>query len=329
MSKPPFEFDFGRPGLIWGVHAVEGKSVSIEDCNAPVEGGLRWLHLNLSDQWTQNWIEQSDLLGEDVRELLLATDADQRAIIEGDSIGFVLNDFERDFDSAAPPEIGVLRFALTPNLMLTTRRRPVRSADIVYRRVRGGTGLGDIGDALDVLLDALGDVTAGQIAELAAIVQKAEDNFLDGRPGGTMRDQLAVRRRIAKLHRMLGGMRSVFHRLEREPRITEPLAPVIAQFAQRLDGLDADTLALQTQLRQLREEVDLQANQKTNENLYVLSIMTALMLPATFVTGFFGMNTGGLPLVGDAAGTIYAGLMAVGSAAAAYFILLKLGLARR
>ncbi len=48
-------------------------------------------------------------------------------------------------------------------------------------------------------------------------------------------------------------------------------------------------------MRLLREELDLQAVQRTNQNLYVLSVMTALLLPATLVTGLFGMNTGGLP----------------------------------
>jgi Mg2+ and Co2+ transporter CorA len=42
----------------------------------------------------------------------------------------------------------------------------------------------------------------------------------------------------------------------------------------------------------LRDELDLQAAQRTNENVYLLSVLTALMMPATLVTGFFGMNTG-------------------------------------
>jgi len=45
----------------------------------------------------------------------------------------------------------------------------------------------------------------------------------------------------------------------------------------------------------------LQAAQRTNRNLYFLSILTALLMPATLVTGFFGMNTGGLPFAHGAA----------------------------
>jgi zinc transporter len=73
-------------------------------------------------------------------------------------------------------------------------------------------------------------------------------------------------------------------------------------------------------LRLLRDEFDLQSDQRTNQNLYLLSVMTALMLPATLVTGLFGMNMGDLPLAG-AGGTFGATLVAAGTALATYVFL--------
>ena len=40
-----------------------------------------------------------------------------------------------------------------------------------------------------------------------------------------------------------------------------------------------------------------------NKVMFVLTILSAIFMPLTLVTGFFGMNTGGLPFVGDAFGT--------------------------
>ena len=328
MTKPLIDFDFGRPKLVWGVHAVDGQVSPIDDCE-PRPGGLRWLHLNLADQPTRDWIAACQELPDDIRALLLDRDADQRALVEGDAIGFVLHDFERGFDAKAATGLGVLRFAVAPGLMLTTRHHPLRSADVVHSRILGGVELADTGDALGLVLEAVADVVAGQIEEVAAVVQKAEDDFLDERTPASTREHLALRRRAATLHRQLGGQRNVLTRIERDRRVAPVLAPVIARFAQRLDGLDADVLGLLTQLRQIREELDLQASQRTNQNLYLLSIMTALMLPATLVTGFFGMNTGGLPLAEGGAGSFVAALVALGSAALAYVLLLTFGLARR
>ena len=97
------------------------------------------------------------------------------------------------------------------------------------------------------------------------------------------------------------------------------------KLSQRAAALDGDVLGTQADLRLLRDELDLQAAQRTNRNLYVLSILSALLLPATLVTGFFGMNTGGFPLAESPWGTFIAGLIALGSAAAVYVWLRRQG----
>lgn len=45
MTKPLIEFDFGRPGLVWGLDAADGRTAPTEDCSSHVRtemnrGGL-------------------------------------------------------------------------------------------------------------------------------------------------------------------------------------------------------------------------------------------------------------------------------------------------
>ncbi len=124
-------------------------------------------------------------------------------------------------------------------------------------------------------------------------------------------------------------MGRVFRRLEEDEELPEDMAPTVEKLSQRLQSLDADALGVQRQLRQLREEIDTQVDQRTNQNLYILSIMTALLLPATFVTGLFGMNTGGLPWSGSGHGTLLATVTAFGAAGATYVALRMMGFMRR
>ena len=65
----------------------------------------------------------------------------------------------------------------------------------------------------------------------------------------------------------------------------------------------------------------MQAAQKANQNQYFLSVISALLLPATLVTGFFGMNTGGLPFAHTEAGTFVAAMAAIASSAATWLLL--------
>ena len=44
-------------------------------------------------------------------------------------------------------------------------------------------------------------------------------------------------------------------------------------------------------------------DEKMNTTVYYLTIISAIFLPLTLVTGFFGMNTGGLPYTEDSLGT--------------------------
>jgi Mg2+ and Co2+ transporter CorA len=103
----------------------------------------------------------------------------------------------------------------------------------------------------------------------------------------------------------------------------------MTRMVQRLHALDGDIAAAQSQLRLLREELDLQAGQRTNENVYLLSIVTALLMPATLVTGFFGMNTGGMPFERGAGGTFLALVVALSLSGATWLFLRKMGLVRR
>lgn len=317
------------PGLIWGLDFTEAGSEAVHVCDSALVGSFRWLHLNLADHGTRRWIEAAEALPIAVRELLLSPDTHQRALVDSGVVGCVLQDFERDFDVPDTTRVGALRIALTPTLMLTTRLHPLRSADIARHRLeRSVAGIGP-GQALELLVGAITENVTDISRTLSADVQRAEDAFLDGRHPPAARDLIGIRRRLAQLHRLLAGMRGVFQRLEEDEDLPQPLLPAVEKLAQRLQSIDADILGVQGQLRLLREELDIQETQRTNQNLYMLSIVTALMLPATLVTGIFGMNTGGLPFAGGPWGTVHATLLAMTAAGATYFLLRWMGFMRR
>ncbi|CAN5375442.1 hypothetical protein BH09PSE3_BH09PSE3_27670 [soil metagenome] len=87
-------------------------------------------------------------------------------------------------------------------------------------------------------------------------------------------------------------------------------------------------MVLHANLRELRDELEVQTANRVNQNLYVLSTLSALLLPATLVTGFFGMNTGGLLWQTDGNGTWKAAIIVAGSALAVYLWLRSHGFFR-
>lgn len=317
------------PALIWGFDLTGGQAVQIDVADAPRAETLRWLHFGLANHGTRQWIEQQDDLPEAVRELLLSPETHQRALIDGGVIGCVFHDFERDFDISSTNRLGPLRIALTADRVITARLHPMRCADALRRALTGGMRVDGPADALDLLVSVIAENAAQVSLALSTQVQAAEDALLEGRDPPTPRDMIAIRRRLAQLHRMVDGMRRVIQRLEQDAELPAAVAPTVEQLAQRLQAIDEDILAAQAQIRLLRDEIEALEAQRTNQNLYILSIITALLLPATLVTGLFGMNTGGLPFAEGPYGTFHATLLAGGAALATYLWLRWLGFMRR
>jgi zinc transporter len=98
--------------------------------------------------------------------------------------------------------------------------------------------------------------------------------------------------------------------------------------AQRLDGLDHTVVEMRERSRLLQEELHLKIEEQGNHNIRVLSVLTALLMPPTLVTGIFGMNTKGLPLTDVETGFLWAALLMALSSAAAYLVMKRIGLIR-
>jgi zinc transporter len=324
----PDRVSVAAPELIWGIDCSHAIPIDDCDCDSTNAGSFRWLHLSLAHQGTIAWIAHAPGLPAAVRDLLLSPETHQYALIDSGIVGCVLHDFERDFDSLDVSRVGALRFALAPSMMITARLHPIRSADLIQQKLLRGP-IGGAAAALDMLVGTVSEGIAATARELSVDVQKAEDAFLEGHHPPTARELIGIRRRLAQLHRMLDGMRMALRRLEEDEELPESLLATIEKLSQRLQALDADALSVQGQLRLLREEIDIQQDQRTNQNLYILSIMTALLLPATLVTGIFGMNTGGLPWATTPLGTVYATLLALGTATTTYALLRWMGFMRR
>ena len=102
------------------------------------------------------------------------------------------------------------------------------------------------------------------------------------------------RQHIDSFGPMIGGVAADFENseqpdLRRMVRWNFVMAPHLFISARRQPGLILRAHILQ-------EELNAREAEKTNKRLTVLSIVSALLLPPTFITGMFGMNVSALPL---------------------------------
>jgi zinc transporter len=68
--------------------------------------------------------------------------------------------------------------------------------------------------------------------------------------------------------------------------------------------------------------------EEANRHLNILSMLAALFLPPTLITGIFGMNTKGLPSAGTEQAFLWVLALMVGSTFAVFWILRQIGILR-
>ncbi len=112
---------------------------------------------------------------------------------------------------------------------------------------------------------------------------------------------MPVRRQIVVFHRYLTAATSLFRHIDHADRraLPEDLDDLIEGLSRRTETLHAEGEQLQQRARLLQDELLAKLTDQSNQFLYVLSVMTAVLLPTNVITGLFGMNTEGLPFSGN------------------------------
>jgi zinc transporter len=320
------------PALVWAYEFAGGtlrewtNAQALPPAFLPAHPGLTtgdapasygWLHLNLAHHATLEWLEKGAQLPAGLRSMMVSPESHQQGLVEEDDVGCVLHDLRRGLQERHLDEIGSLYVMLTPRGIITARRHPLGSGDLMRKRIDNGARVAGPADALAVVVGAIVENLETRLAQLAVQAQTLEDDLLTERGLPETRQLARARRTHAMLHRIVDGMHKVLARLERDHDLPESLETMLSLLTQRLHGLDSDLRALQGQLLLLRDEVAALNDTRMNQNLYLMSIMTALMMPATLVTGYFGMNTGTLPFVHEG-GTFYSTVAVFGSSLAAF-----------
>lgn len=324
------------PGLLWAMRFdVSGRGHLVDhEERSPLPGsfgeGFTWLHFNLNDARVADLAAEGRLGPRHLTAAAFASDPHQRLIVEDGHIGGVVADLVREVDERAKVDAGGrLHFVMGPNLLASGRRHPVVGPDLARDAAAEGQCILAPVQLLEIIVGQVVTAMVETGARLAEELDEIEDHILDERVRGERRRLGPIRRDAVRLHRQLLGLRAVFHRLETsaaDEEIPVEAVTAAARIAQRLDALDRDMVMLADRSRLMQEELASYLAQTSNRQLYTLSVLTALFLPPTLVTGLFGMNTKGLPLSENESGSLVAIAIAITSALAAFLLIRGLGI---
>jgi zinc transporter len=304
--------DFVEPtGLVCG-YRVDGAGVMEELAWADMDGALEaedsvvWLHFDLADRRARAWIEKSTHIPAAGKALLLGSDTHMRIEVCGNGLAGIVGDLHHEFAEKFE-QLDVLRLYLDNCCLISARRRPLAAIDKLRRSIGDGLKVerpvAIIAQFLHHVTDTLGDL----LIELTSNVDDLEDQLLAGKISDRIPELARIRRIVVRLRRhMVPQQHALISLLSRLPAwIDVEGAAGLRNAIERLSALGHDLDLVQERARLLGDQLSSRLMEATNRNLYVLSIVTAIFLPMTLVTGIFGMNLGGLPEQQDPLGFWY------------------------
>jgi zinc transporter len=273
-----------------------------------------WQHLDLGQQAAQVWLKKDAQLDRSVYQTLAASETRPTSFTIEKGLIVVLRGVNTN-PGHDPEDMVSIRMWIEKNRIITTRNRTLLSVvDLAaaFDRNQGPRSSGEfLTELIERLADRIGDFV-NQIEEDMAI---AEEQLETIKPNELRTTLGSLRRQIASVRRFLAPQRDALDRLQysetdilssRDRQRLREESDRISRYLEDLDLARERALVLQ-------EAFLSQLAQEQNTRMYVLSIVAAIFLPLTFVTGLLGMNVGGLPGVDNQRGFVIATVIMVGA----------------
>lgn len=284
---------------------------------------LTWFHL-ISDDQTSNQMLEPLSIPKSAKEGLLADETRPRCLEIENGILLCLRaiNFNR---SSEPDDMVSLRIWLTPTVIVsaTKKGRGLRSIQEVQNVIEKDQSIKSVGAWFGMLLEMVTDKISEQVEDIDNKLEVLEEE-LNIEPLNINRQSvLDIRKQAAQIKRFIAPQREALDVLHYS-------CDFISQIQHfRIKEQSDRILRYIDQLELIRERCILVLEEhrhsiaeKQSERMYVLSIVTAIFLPLSFLTGVFGMNIGGLPgIENQNAFILLSGIMVV--AAALIYLIMK------
>jgi len=295
------------------VNVIEGKALQVSDaivsCQLDGTGGMIpiedkdvincerpcWLHLNYTQRQSAEWLQNTPLIPDSVRDALAGDSMRPRVTRLGDGFMIVLRSVNHNADSR-PDQLVAMRVFINDKLIVSTRRRKVYAIDAVLTDLQNGNGPVDGGSWLVDVCDALTDHASEFIEEMHDKIIELEDALMN-QEVPARGDLALLRKQLIVMRRYMAPQRDVYARLaiEKMAWMNDDDRRRMQEVADRLGrGLD-DLNAGVARTSILADEVASILAESMNRRTYTMSLMAMIFLPATFLTGLFGVNLGGIP----------------------------------
>jgi zinc transporter len=274
--------------------------------------GILWVDMNLTEDSSRAWLVEAGGMDDTALDILLAGETRPRFQSSADGLILVVRAVNL-YPGADPEDMVAVRIWVSADRIITSRRRRVLSVEDMEQSLSKAAGPTSPGGFVVELIERITD-------RIGTVVDNIEEDMedLDSRTSSDnvieLRQELGdLRRQIATIRRFLAPQRDALDRVYRQSGgfLDDTDSLQLREEADRLTRYVEDLDLAREHALVIQEEMLNRVAQEQNQRVYLLSVVAAIFLPLTFVTGMLGMNVSGLPGTQSPYGFIYSSIVMV------------------
>ncbi len=261
------------------------------------EGAEIWIHLDRSSDRAREWLTTTSGLTPATVNSLLAEESRPRVFRGKRGYITILRGINQN-EGAEEEDLVALRLWCDGNRLITIRHRRLFVPRSIYQELtETGTGPTSVPELYCQLVERL-------VRQIADVVARREDRLdtlelsVEKEEGRTTSRALSeLRHEVIELRRYIAPQREALSQVLAEPPDWLPaeVKPIIRDAADRQQRHLEELDALRDRSIVIKDDVINRLNEQMNRNMYVISMVAAIFLPLSFLTGLLGINVGGMP----------------------------------
>lgn len=260
------------------------------------DSGVLWLHLDRQDPGARRRLTGTGGVTPPVLDALMAEETRPRVREFDDGLLLILRGVNMN-PGAEPDDMVQLRIFTDGTRIISLRRRRVFAMEDLRDQLSKGVGPRSSGDWIARTAELMGERIGEVVSNLEDNIDELEEAVLTD-SAEELRSRLAdMRHQAITLRRYIGPQRDALHELARlaPPWMAERDRRLLEEIAERTMRLREDLDAARERASVIQDELANRLNERLNRNMYRLSVIAAVFLPLTLLTGVLGINVAGIP----------------------------------
>lgn len=257
---------------------------------------MRWTHYRIDDEEDTHDLIRDRRLADRIAEAMTTGNARPRATLFPEGLLVVLRGVNSN-PGEDPEDMVSMRAWIDHERVVSVSTRRVLAIEDVYAELQQGIGPTTPAEILTHIAEALVDRMRPIVDALEDTVDELHERLLANGPSELQRPLSDLRHVIANLRRHMAPQRDALRQLLKMKTgiLRSEDIGELSNSADNQSRYVEDVDSVRERATVLQDELNNTVANDMNRNMYLMSIIAAVFLPLSLLTGLLGINVGGIP----------------------------------